>query len=320
MLALSFLQRPIAKVLWQRLQQAKAVLLVAALAHANVALALSTSSSLVQRTHAFDAIYNFRPVGAAQRIFRSAALEAATAEDLRKLTTELNVKSIIDLRGEDERRMLWQTDFGSLFDRQSSSVASEADRQIYHISLLETERYYRGIYATWPAYRQAYVAAIGAFSRRAETAIFVDCINAGGLPELYTMLLCTAQEDICRVLKIMADEGNHPVVFHCAKGKDRTGLIAMLLQSVLGDSAEQIVNGYAASDALLRLNPEETMREGGPPKRGQIDWSNFEGSPPEVMVGVLKHLDKRYGGVTGYLDAIGFDEAWRCQLRAACAP
>lgn len=76
---------------------------------------------------------------------------------------------------------------------------------------------------------------------------------------------------------------NHPVVFHCVKGKDRTGLIAMLLQSVMGDTYEDIVDGYSASDRLLRLNPKEVSGKGGAPApRGKIDWSKFEGSPPEV--------------------------------------
>jgi hypothetical protein len=36
------------------------------------------------------------------------------------------------------------------------------------------------------------------------------------------------------------------------------------------------------------------------------------------QVDVLDHLDRRYGGPLGYLNLIGFDQAWRSQLKATC--
>ena len=45
--------------------------------------------------------------------------------------------------------------------------------------------------------------------------------------------------------------GDEAVVFHCAKGKDRTGIVAALVESVCGVPRSEIVDGYAASGALL---------------------------------------------------------------------
>ncbi len=63
----------------------------------------------------------------------------------------------------------------------------------------------------------------------------------------YTSYLTGKPETVVgAVREVMRPEG-HAVLFHCAAGKDRTGVVAALLLSVLGVSVEDIVADYMLS-------------------------------------------------------------------------
>src|SRR5262245_51710615 len=47
--------------------------------------------------------------------------------------------------------------------------------------------------------------------------------------DMYEAILDDAAHEFGTVVAAAADPGNHPVLFHCTAGKDRTGLMAMLL-------------------------------------------------------------------------------------------
>ena len=46
-------------------------------------------------------------------------------------------------------------------------------------------------------------------------------------------------------LEIIAEPENHPLVFHCNAGKDRTGSLAAVVLGVLGVMDEDIIEDYA---------------------------------------------------------------------------
>lgn len=56
------------------------------------------------------------------------------------------------------------------------------------------------------------------------------------------------------------------MLFHCSSGKDRTGLIAALIQSVCGASEDAILDSYAESEKflspVLQLIAEEDRKRG----------------------------------------------------------
>ena len=70
------------------------------------------------------------------------------------------------------------------------------------------------------------------------------------LAEKYGLLLDFAREPIRQVVgEIAGAEG--PVLFFCAAGKDRTGLIAALLLSLVGVGDDEIVADYVRSEERL---------------------------------------------------------------------
>lgn len=52
------------------------------------------------------------------------------------------------------------------------------------------------------------------------------------------------KEAIREIMDIFADETNYPIYFHCAGGADRTGMIAMYLRAIAGETGEDIHLDY----------------------------------------------------------------------------
>ena len=101
-------------------------------------------------------------------------------------------------------------------------------------------------------------------------------------------------------------EGEHPVVFHCAAGKDRTGILAGLLLSALGVSDETIMADYELTNLSLadRLSwakvndPKEAAEIAARPR-----WLLRSSGP--AMKAFLEVLRTRHRSIEGYLHGLG---------------
>jgi protein-tyrosine phosphatase len=104
-------------------------------------------------------------------------------------------------------------------------------------------------------------------------------------------------EEIRQVIELIAN-GPGPAVFHCTSGKDRTGLLAAFILTLLGVSEEQIMADFALTElatAGLRADweaahPDRTM-----------NWPSYGRAPAEIMELVIADLDANYGSVRDYL-------------------
>ena len=107
------------------------------------------------------------------------------------------------------------------------------------------------------------------------------------------------------------------VVFHCFAGKDRTGLVAALLLGAAGVPNEAIAADFAETDAQLAVRYEEWLAAAAPERRSEMR-QDFR-CPPERILGVMDHIQKRWGGVQGYMEATGMTPATVDRLRAKLA-
>lgn len=99
------------------------------------------------------------------------------------------------------------------------------------------------------------------------------------------------------------------VLYHCTAGKDRTGLVSVLLLSLVGVSQEDILADYQVSETYLA----EIVRR---IKTAMPNISAFIGnSKAEYMEDCLTRLRQKYGGVPQYLRAIGLTDAELAALR-----
>jgi hypothetical protein len=152
-----------------------------------------------------------------------------------------------------------------------------------------------------------------------EELLFQD-IHEHGLAGLYEIILDSniligiALKIITIHLEQTVGGAGGQVVFYCSVGKDRTGMIAMLSQSLLGVSNEAIVEDFAKS-ASVQSWTESKMREVMSSGISKV----FAQAPPEAMVQTLEYLRNHYGSVEGYLESVGFDASWQRRFRAVAA-
>ena len=107
-------------------------------------------------------------------------------------------------------------------------------------------------------------------------------------------------KEIVEVLRTIADAPSGVVLFHCAAGKDRTGVIAAMLLFAADVEPSEIAADYAIStdfikDAYLAAHPRES-------------WDAVLEDvrcPPEQIYNMIAHLDSRYGGALEYLREAG---------------
>ena len=52
------------------------------------------------------------------------------------------------------------------------------------------------------------------------------------------------KQGISEIFDFLSDENNYPIYFHCLGGADRTGMIALYLRALLGESDEDILTDY----------------------------------------------------------------------------
>jgi protein tyrosine/serine phosphatase len=134
----------------------------------------------------------------------------------------------------------------------------------------------------------------------------------------YAALLEGSSENIVTAARVFADEVNLPAVFHCAAGKDRTGVLAAVVLDAVGVSRTAIVADYALtqqrmrqiSARLLRL---ETYREMRALSNGIKGAATAEEAS---MAAFLDQLHGQYGSGAGYLTAHGMDSSELAALRA----
>ena len=132
----------------------------------------------------------------------------------------------------------------------------------------------------------------------------------------YTAILDQRQSEVGRTLITLAAPGTLPALVHYTGGQDRTGRIAALVLSIAGVPRETIAEDYALSArylvaAYLDVYPEKSAAD--------YTWQHYQDEfcSPDVMLKTLEHLDKQYGGVEGYVRAIGLTTEQIGSLRDA---
>jgi protein-tyrosine phosphatase len=155
--------------------------------------------------------------------------------------------------------------------------------------------------------------------RLAENEIVVTGVPADRIRTSYTRWLDTRQAIFHQILALLADPAARPAIYHCAGGKDRTGVISALLLDIAGVSRETIAEDYALTARyLLQRNLDG---HGAAEQDGITTPQQYEAEycPPEGMMKTLQHLDDGYGGVEEYMQAIGLSDEQIESLRGALA-
>ncbi|PIG89599.1 beta-galactosidase B [Aspergillus arachidicola] len=209
----------------------------------------SSSVDLDSPDRPFDNIINFRDVGRSINrlmgkkvlnegvLFRSARLDDASERDKRRLTDELHIATVIDLR--------------------STKVLALAAS----------------------GYRNDAVIIVGeqVMSPRGLIGLGLDTLDSSTAEMKEIFELFASQSD--------GADRTYPALVHCTQGKDRTGLVILML-------------------LLLTGVVEERMKEIR--KLGLSE--DYTKCPDGFTTEIRRHLQERYGGVDGYLRFVGVEK------------
>lgn len=139
--------------------------------------------------------------------------------------------------------------------------------------------------------------------------------------DYYRLHLDRAGNPLVAVLGALLDAPPGWLLIHCHVGKDRTGLVAALLQDLCGVPRLTIAADYAQTHQhMTAVYAAMLDRRPGGPEREAL--ARFLVSRPEDILAALDHLDRQWGGVEAYLTAWGLpaDEIGGLQRRLTAAP
>jgi protein-tyrosine phosphatase len=215
------------------------------------------------------------------RVFRADSLSAMSDRDVQHCVHVLRLHTIVDLRT------------GGEVDRFSHGPLEHEGVTFHHEPIIDETRV--------PA---------DARGREAAAALSLD--------EIYRMMLERFGDRFATVLRIVADPANHPIVFHCAAGKDRTGLTAALTLGLLGVDDATIVADYAATaermpDLIAR---NRARAEAGGDALAEVSQQHYE-ARAEAMEEVLRWIAAEHGTIEGYVTAQGLEPEAITSLRSA---
>ena len=185
---------------------------------------------------------------------------------------QLGLKSVIDLRTEREQR------------EQGIFPIDDIEVNFHHLSIVDV---------TWSD---------------TETPEFDDEVEF--LVWGYRDMLEIGSSRFADAMHVLAQTESLPAVFHCAAGKDRTGVLAALLLSSLGVEDAHICADYGLTqDAMQRTiawskvhRPELAERYASIPKA-------YLAADPRAMQIILAELAQQHGSVRNYVREIGVADA-----------
>ncbi|MGW0910981.1 tyrosine-protein phosphatase [Streptomyces sp. NPDC002784] len=220
----------------------------------------------------FDALHNFRDLGGCpaadgrrvrpSRLYRADSLSkpAEATPDWSRFRS-LGIRTVIDLRHP------WEID--------SRGRVPHHDGLAYHNLSIEHRPY-------------------------DQPALAADVDPGPYLAERYLEVAQDGTKEIRRALELVAEaaEADQPLVFHCASGKDRTGLLAALVLGLLGVGDHTVIEDFSLTElAAPALLAEWRARNDG----RTPTWLGYGRAPESVMRLFLASLTTHYGSLEHYV-------------------
>ncbi|GMK38655.1 protein-tyrosine-phosphatase [Paenibacillus sp. CCS19] len=122
--------------------------------------------------------------------------------------------------------------------------------------------------------------------------------------DFYRKVLFESTNQIRDVMTLLAEQGSAPMLIHCASGKDRTGIIAAIVQLVTGVPRREVVSDYLLSNPLNKSETDRAIRmlrflSGFRISRERL--LPLLEVRSEYLEEVLDELFARYGSIDAYL-------------------
>lgn len=169
------------------------------------------------------------------KVFRSGALCAITDRDLVRLD-DVNLAHVIDLRGAGEVEILGQ-------DRVPAGGCAHTGLPVFDPEL-------------------AVYALLGGTLRADQANLLLANGSGRGLMvQLYRGFVRSpgARAQFGSALRLLADQRQLPVLFHCTAGKDRAGWLAAVLLTILGVARDDVIADYELTNERLGVQVQAAV-------------------------------------------------------------
>lgn len=207
-------------------------------------------------------------------VYRSGMMHHLTDSGLRILAQTHGLRSVIDLRSDDEL--------------SSDGICEFAAHAITH--------HHAPVFAT---------ISVDATERQARMQAMRE--NRYDWTASYVQMLSEGAPAFRCFLEVLAAPGALPAVFHCTGGRDRTGVAAALLLSLLGMDDAAVAYDYALTGQHLLPHIDRFAVQSSRFELTRAQWASLLQTTDTPMLGLLAHLRAEYGSVDGYLLSIGVE-------------
>jgi protein-tyrosine phosphatase len=234
-----------------------------------------------QRVVTLDGPLNFRDMGGYRTttghttrwrtLFRADGLQTLTAADL-TILRGYELKTVLDLRSQHE------------LDVRGQFPTNDMNVVFHNLPVLDE---------TWDK----------------DAALQANLPVTEFLHMAYRKMLDDGGTRFADAVRLLSLPDALPAVFHCAAGKDRTGLLAGLVLGAINVERELIVADYALTGLsmgefirrVIARDPESAERIHGAPKA-------FFAAEPEAMRRTLLDIDNMHGSIANYLRSLGLEQ------------
>ena len=202
-------------------------------------------------------------------IFRSGSLHKLTDVDVVTLE-RLGLKVVYDLRADDERtRAPSILPDGIRLERLPIGGQAAKSKELYDLVIAQK----------------------------------IGDVPSDFLFQIYASLIEAEAPTFGELLTRLTEPNGTPALFHCTAGKDRTGVSAALLLSVLGVDEATILDDYERSALSYTEAQMAKLRARLEPSGIDVErYKAIFGAPRDAMATLLATIRERYGSVERYLE------------------
>ncbi|MBT8115655.1 MAG: tyrosine-protein phosphatase [Arenicella sp.] len=242
-----------------------------------------------QRLLNIEGVINFRDLGGYHtvdgynlkwgQVFRSAQLDRMTEQGVRDMAS-LGIRTVVDLRFSDET------------SRYPTMVAAVPDAEIL----------------SWHDERELEQESDANARSEAMQRSWRDSLHSNDPEQVREAMRINypkklySHRAIYRKMLLRLAEGATPLVFHCAAGKDRTGVAAALILSLLGVSRDQIVEDYLLTQPQIENLMDAWLTGGATGAAEQEDFQRGLARHSRPVVQPIFDADVNY--ITTLLDYV----------------
>jgi protein-tyrosine phosphatase len=228
------------------------------------------------------------------QIIRSENLSRLTDNDFQKLE-EIGVKTVIDLRTNKEH------------DRSPTVWLGDHSPQFFHFPVGDSSNEWFN--ATRKMMKR------NKFTEEQSSALMVDG---------YRMIVEEGPPSYKKVMEVVLDQSNWPILIHCNAGKDRAGVAVTLILEALGVDRETIMEEFLLTNEIARIEEKSVLlaKQGKKQRRNgkgpsASAWFPIIGVQPEMLEAFYTSVDDKYGSMDAFLNEMGVDQEARRTLAAS---